>query len=217
MAGAAGRRASATRNRRVRGHRAAKLKAGLIDEIHLALAPTLLGRGEALLTGIDMIAAGFRCTAAREHAASDACGADQGPGRRMMASVHRRGLRSRRTGFADAGLAALRRWHQGQDIRRKSNRTAPARLLERASTGNRTLVGPSAEGACVFRQRYEHARRVSFQPCDLRRADPALRSARKRVLRCPLRTPSLLAGRPACAARQGAISGLRHLPTSRGS
>lgn len=62
MAGAAGRRASATRNRRVRGHRAAKLKAGLIDEIHLALAPTLLGRGEALLTGIDMIAAGFRCT-----------------------------------------------------------------------------------------------------------------------------------------------------------
>lgn len=38
------------------------LKAGLIDEIHLALAPTLLGRGEALLTGIDMIAAGFRCT-----------------------------------------------------------------------------------------------------------------------------------------------------------
>lgn len=38
------------------------LKAGLIDEIHVAMAPTLLGRGEALLTGIDIIAAGFRCT-----------------------------------------------------------------------------------------------------------------------------------------------------------
>lgn len=38
------------------------LKAGLIDEIHLAMAPTLLGGGKALLTGIDMTAAGFRCT-----------------------------------------------------------------------------------------------------------------------------------------------------------
>ena len=38
------------------------LKAGLIDEMHLAMAPTLLSKGEALLTGIDMTAAGFRCT-----------------------------------------------------------------------------------------------------------------------------------------------------------
>jgi len=38
------------------------LQAGLIDEMHLALAPTLLGRGEALLAGIDLMAEGFRCT-----------------------------------------------------------------------------------------------------------------------------------------------------------
>ena len=41
--------------------------AGLIDEIHLALSPTLLGKGEALLSGIDLTAAGFRCT---QHASS---------------------------------------------------------------------------------------------------------------------------------------------------
>ncbi|MBI3368988.1 MAG: dihydrofolate reductase [Burkholderiales bacterium] len=38
------------------------LQAGLIDEMHLALAPTLLGRGEALLAGIDLPRLGFRCT-----------------------------------------------------------------------------------------------------------------------------------------------------------
>ena len=43
------------------------LRAGLIDELHLALSPTLLGQGEALLAGIDMTALGFKCT---EHVAS---------------------------------------------------------------------------------------------------------------------------------------------------
>jgi dihydrofolate reductase len=38
------------------------LQAGLIDEMHLAISPTLLGRGEALLAGIDLTAQGFRCT-----------------------------------------------------------------------------------------------------------------------------------------------------------
>jgi dihydrofolate reductase len=38
------------------------LQAGLIDEIHLAISPTLLGRGEALLAGIDLTRLGFRCT-----------------------------------------------------------------------------------------------------------------------------------------------------------
>lgn len=37
------------------------LEAGLIDEMHLAMSPVLLGRGEALFTGIDMVKAGFRC------------------------------------------------------------------------------------------------------------------------------------------------------------
>jgi len=35
------------------------LQAGLIDELHLALSPVLLGQGEALLAGIDMRALGY--------------------------------------------------------------------------------------------------------------------------------------------------------------
>jgi len=42
--------------------------AGLIDEIHLAIAPALLGRGEPLLAGIDTVSLGYRCT---EHASTD--------------------------------------------------------------------------------------------------------------------------------------------------
>jgi len=38
------------------------LLAGLVDEMHLAIAPTLLGRGEALLQGIDLRALGFEKT-----------------------------------------------------------------------------------------------------------------------------------------------------------
>lgn len=38
------------------------LRAGLIDEIHLALAPVLLGSGEHLLCDIDLLQLGFRCT-----------------------------------------------------------------------------------------------------------------------------------------------------------
>lgn len=37
------------------------LKAGLIDEIHLALVPTLLGTGENLLSGIDLSNLGYHC------------------------------------------------------------------------------------------------------------------------------------------------------------
>lgn len=44
------------------------LQAGLIDEMHLAISPTLLGRGEALLAGIDLTRLGFRCT---EHVATE--------------------------------------------------------------------------------------------------------------------------------------------------
>lgn len=38
------------------------LQAGLIDSMHLAMAPALLGRGESLFAGIDMNALGFTCT-----------------------------------------------------------------------------------------------------------------------------------------------------------
>jgi dihydrofolate reductase len=38
------------------------LTAGLVDEMHLALSPTLLGAGEHLLGGIDLPALGYRCT-----------------------------------------------------------------------------------------------------------------------------------------------------------
>jgi dihydrofolate reductase len=44
------------------------LSAGLIDELHLAISPVLLGKGEHLLAGIDTAALGYKCT---EHVASD--------------------------------------------------------------------------------------------------------------------------------------------------
>ena len=44
------------------------LRAGLVDELHLAFSPVLLGTGEALLAGIDLTALGFRAT---EHVASE--------------------------------------------------------------------------------------------------------------------------------------------------
>jgi dihydrofolate reductase len=37
------------------------LRAGLIDELHLAVAPILLGSGEHLLAGIDLPRLGYRC------------------------------------------------------------------------------------------------------------------------------------------------------------
>jgi dihydrofolate reductase len=46
------------------------LQAGLVDTIHLAVAPVVLGQGEALLPGIDLRALGFSVTEreATEHA-----------------------------------------------------------------------------------------------------------------------------------------------------
>jgi dihydrofolate reductase len=44
------------------------LAAGLIDEMHLAVSPILLGSGEHLLSGIDLRALGYRCT---EHVATE--------------------------------------------------------------------------------------------------------------------------------------------------
>jgi protein translocase SecG subunit len=43
------------------------LRAGLIDEMHVAIAPTFLGSGESLFAGLDMPALGFRCV---EHVAT---------------------------------------------------------------------------------------------------------------------------------------------------
>jgi dihydrofolate reductase len=37
------------------------LEAGLVDEMHLAVSPVLLGAGEHLLRGIDLPALGFKC------------------------------------------------------------------------------------------------------------------------------------------------------------
>ena len=44
------------------------LAAGLVDELHFAIAPVVLGRGEAMFAGIDLSALGFRVT---EQAATD--------------------------------------------------------------------------------------------------------------------------------------------------
>jgi dihydrofolate reductase len=38
------------------------LRARLIDELHLAFRPILMGSGENLFTGIDMTELGYRCT-----------------------------------------------------------------------------------------------------------------------------------------------------------
>lgn len=43
------------------------LRAGLIDEMHVAISPILLGSGEHLFAGIDTVALGYRCT---EHVAT---------------------------------------------------------------------------------------------------------------------------------------------------
>jgi dihydrofolate reductase len=44
------------------------LRAGLIDEMHLAISPLLLGSGEHLLAGIDTPRLGYQCT---EHVATE--------------------------------------------------------------------------------------------------------------------------------------------------
>jgi dihydrofolate reductase len=38
------------------------LVAGLLDELHLAVSPVLLGRGEHLFAGLDLPSLGYRCT-----------------------------------------------------------------------------------------------------------------------------------------------------------
>lgn len=44
------------------------LREGLVDELHLAIAPVLLGAGEPLLEGLDLRALGYACT---RHAATE--------------------------------------------------------------------------------------------------------------------------------------------------
>jgi dihydrofolate reductase len=44
------------------------LQAGLVDEMHLAIAPVLLGSGEHLITGLDLPALGYACS---QHVASE--------------------------------------------------------------------------------------------------------------------------------------------------
>ena len=64
--------AAGTRDVRVGGGPATirqYLQAGLIDRMHLAISPVLLGTGENLLTGLDLVQLGYRCT---EHTSSEA-------------------------------------------------------------------------------------------------------------------------------------------------
>jgi len=64
--------AAGTRDVRIGGGAATVrqyLKAGLIDTLHLAISPVLLGSGENLLADIDLTQLGYRCT---EHVSSEA-------------------------------------------------------------------------------------------------------------------------------------------------
>ena len=45
------------------------LQAGLIDELHLAISPTILGSGEHLFAGMDLIELGYKV---REHVTTPA-------------------------------------------------------------------------------------------------------------------------------------------------
>jgi dihydrofolate reductase len=54
------------------------LQAGLVDELHLALRPILLGSGEHLMNGLDLRALGYECI-------------EQVPGERAMHLVLRKG------------------------------------------------------------------------------------------------------------------------------
>jgi dihydrofolate reductase len=44
------------------------LREGLVDELHIAITPALLGKGEHLMSGIDLPALGYRCA---EHVPSE--------------------------------------------------------------------------------------------------------------------------------------------------
>jgi len=41
------------------------LRAGLIDEMHIAISPVLLGRGESLFEGVDLVKLGYRVTGSK--------------------------------------------------------------------------------------------------------------------------------------------------------
>jgi dihydrofolate reductase len=45
------------------------LQAGLVDEMHIAVSPIILGDGESLFAGIDLLKLGYKCT---EHVTSPA-------------------------------------------------------------------------------------------------------------------------------------------------
>ncbi|MCI0539179.1 MAG: dihydrofolate reductase family protein [Verrucomicrobiales bacterium] len=45
------------------------LQAGLVDELHVAISPIILGSGESLFAGVDLLKLGYKCT---EHVASPA-------------------------------------------------------------------------------------------------------------------------------------------------
>lgn len=74
------------------------LQAGLVDEMHVAVAPVLLGRGERLFAGVDMVELGYECA---EHVAT--------PGATHVV-MRRRSQKSAEPAAASDVRGRVRRW-----------------------------------------------------------------------------------------------------------
>ena len=125
------------------------LQARLIDELHLAIAPVLLGRGDNLLGGIDLLALGYECV---EHI----------PG--VRAALHviiRNGPRERRPGPSLAG-------GMGHDPFARN-------LVEIERCGRERTAPPDRDPALPGRDRARRGRTVGSAVAHARHGDPIRR------------------------------------------
>ena len=111
------------------------LQAGLVDEMHLAISPVLLGSGEHLLAGIDLPKLGYRCTEHVRHAGRHACRPEASsriallarPNHEPRAPCHSRSTTIRCRRSAESADRALRERHAIQAAHRRPVDQAPQR------------------------------------------------------------------------------------------